>query len=577
MGRVQLVKSIIHGMLVYSFHVYFWPRRLLSLLDSWIKNFIWSDDVHTKKVCTVSWSVMCRPWEEGGLNIKPTRLINEALILKLSWDLLAKDSQWSTFFKRRYFSNGQPLTHYFKSSVWPGIKILIGTIMANAIWVVGTRERIHFWNDNWLGEPLVDLIHIDSEFHRHLKGMVSDVIVNGVLDLPPSLTDFGDMKDRLDVIVVPRRPLADALVWPHTSDGNLNSKHAFSFLCLRAPLLPWAELIWNYSIPPSHSFIYWRLHHRKMPTDDNLRSRGCTVVSICNLCLQTDETSEHLFLRCHFSKQLWDWIGVKLNRVIDFSTVDSLISCRPVRCSSQVSDTFLASILHTLHTIWWARNSFRFTIVTPTLHSAKVHIHSLIAMSGYISKGKCLQSDLAFLDSFAVSSHCRRVKDIIMVLWKAPTAPWLKVNTDGSVIGRFAACGGLFRDHLGTFLGAFSCNVGLQSVYYAEVLGIILVIDFAARNGWRNIWIESDSTSALMIFSNQLLVPIMLRNRWHNARILGIQVISSHIFREGNCCADTLANLGHSMIGEIWLDTLPDEVKADFFRDRCSLPNYRFS
>ena len=108
-----------------------------------------------------------------------------------------------------------------------------------------------------------------------------------------------------------------------------------------------------------------------------------------------------------------------------------------------MSDIFLASMLHTLHTIWWARNSLQFSTVTPTLHSAKVRIHSLIAMSGNISKGKCLQSDLAFLDSFAVSPHCRRVKEIIMVLWRAPTAPWLKVNTDGSVVGGFAACGGL--------------------------------------------------------------------------------------------------------------------------------------
>jgi len=34
MSRVQLVKSVIHGMMVYSFHVYLWPRRLLRLLDS---------------------------------------------------------------------------------------------------------------------------------------------------------------------------------------------------------------------------------------------------------------------------------------------------------------------------------------------------------------------------------------------------------------------------------------------------------------------------------------------------------------------------------------------------------------
>ena len=161
-------------------------------------------------------------------------------------------------------------------------------------------------------------------------------------------------------------------------------------------------------------------------------------------------------------------------------------------------------------------------------------------------------------------------------MWKTPTAPWLKVNTNGSVIDGFAACGGLFRDNLGTFRGAFYRNVGAQFVFYAEVHGIISAIEFAARNGWRNIWLESDSTSALLIFSNSALVPILLRNRWHNARNLGIQIISSHIFREGNCCADKLATLGHSIVGEIWLDNLPDEVKIDFYRDRCGLPNYRF-
>lgn len=137
------------------------------------------------------------------------------------------------------------------------------------------------------------------------------------------------------------------------------------------------------------------------------------------------------------------------------------------------------------------------------------------------SKGKCLTLDSSFLDSFAVSHHSRRVKEIILVLWKAPSSPWLKVNTDGSVLGGHAACGGLFRDFLGTFYGAFCCNIGIQSVFYAEVLGFIIAIEFATRKGWRNIWLESDSTSALLIFSNSLRGPIMLRNRWHNARRFG--------------------------------------------------------
>lgn len=49
MGRVQLIKSIIHGMLVYSFHVYAWPNSFLKTIDRWIRNFIWSGDILTKK------------------------------------------------------------------------------------------------------------------------------------------------------------------------------------------------------------------------------------------------------------------------------------------------------------------------------------------------------------------------------------------------------------------------------------------------------------------------------------------------------------------------------------------------
>jgi len=56
MGRIQLVKSIVCGMLVYSFHIYRWPVRLLKMLDKWIRNFNWSGDINTCKICTISWS-----------------------------------------------------------------------------------------------------------------------------------------------------------------------------------------------------------------------------------------------------------------------------------------------------------------------------------------------------------------------------------------------------------------------------------------------------------------------------------------------------------------------------------------
>jgi len=181
-----------------------------------------------------------------------------------------------------------------------------------------------------------------------LRGTVFKVIVNGSWIFPAALTAISEVKDSLDAIVLPRVLLPDTLVWSHTTNGKLSSKQAFCFLRPTSPLLPWADQIWSTSISLSHSFIFWRLHHGKMPTDENLKTRGCIIVSICSLCLNTDETSYHLFLHCNFAKHLWDWIGVKLHCVMDCSSVNSLLSCRPNSCSSQVSDIYLATVVHML-------------------------------------------------------------------------------------------------------------------------------------------------------------------------------------------------------------------------------------
>jgi len=57
---------------------------------------------------------------------------------------------------------------------------------------------------------------------------------------------------------------------------------------------------------------------------------------------------------------------------------------------------------------------------------------------------------------------------------------------------------------------------------------------------------------------------------------LGIAAVCSHIYREGNCCADRLAALGHGVSGMAWFDRLPPSLLFDFTRDRNGLPNYRF-
>ena len=82
----------------------------------------------------------------------------------------------------------------------------------------------------------------------------------------------------------------------------------------------------------------------------------------------------------------------------------------------------------------------------------------------------------------------------------------------------------------------------------------------------------NDSTSALMVFKNRSLVPVLLRNRWHNACNQRIQVI----FRQGNSCVDLLANMGHSIQDTTWFSVLPQTLQTDFSLDRSGFPRSRF-
>lgn len=126
MGRVQLVKSMIQGILVYSFHVYMWPISLLKDLDRcirWIRLesnglLIWTDSISRRKLVAVAWQKLCKSVTAGGLALRSLRYINEAAMLKLSWGMLSSNSSWSVLLRTRFLRLNRPLGHYVKSSIW---------------------------------------------------------------------------------------------------------------------------------------------------------------------------------------------------------------------------------------------------------------------------------------------------------------------------------------------------------------------------------------------------------------------------------------------------------------------------
>lgn len=190
--------------------------------------------------------------------------------------------------------------------------------------------------------------------------------------------------------------------------------------------------------------------HRKIPTDENLQARGCMIVSVCIMCMSLAESSDHLFLQCPFAMALWQWLGSKLHYVVDTTSLHTLLSCIHIRCSSQIADMFVAAIVHTLHSIWMARNTLWFSSNKANVHDAKVKIDYSVTRVVLCPTTIVFHLILCFL----------------ILFW------WL------GMIGDNASCKCIFRDHLGTYLGSLACNLCNFSVFNSEILGYICAMEY---------------------------------------------------------------------------------------------------
>lgn len=371
-GRVQLVNSVIGSMLVYSFHVYRWPKSILVHLSKLIRNFVWSGDCNQRKICTVSWHDMCKPREEGGLAIRDPFMVNQASLLHLTWNLLTSQDCWALLCRSRFLSAGKPKAYHFSSSVWIGMKQWVQFIYQYSTWNIGNGDNIHFWLDRWLERSIVDIWQVPENMHNSLTMLVSDYIVDGQWNLP----DYFRVKDRalfdrIHLVTLPIEATADNLHWNAATDGHLTNKLAYSFLSAAGQHVNWHKIVWIAYVPPTRAFICWRFLHNRIPTDENLRKRGCQIVSICCFCRRQAETSNHIFLHCPITTQIWDWLSKGTDHVLDLASGQQLLLSGTAWGNKLVQNIMSSAILHGIWCIWLERNNRYF-------NNQQSHMGSLI-------------------------------------------------------------------------------------------------------------------------------------------------------------------------------------------------------
>ncbi|XP_019431129.1 PREDICTED: uncharacterized protein LOC109338368 [Lupinus angustifolius] len=247
-----------------------------------IKLSSWKGDIAVRKVVTISWQVVCSSYKSSGLGLKSLKTLNQAALLKLAREMASSDQEWAIFYMQRFKARNKA-NSYVKSSIWPGIRKNWPTVLNNSVWIVGNGMNINYWCDKWLSIPLIDSLSIPSSLHNSLMASVADFTFHSKWIIPKPIAEkFPNIAREIASIGISLNH--NVLAWEGSNDGQLSLKDAFSYLALPSNPRNWCRMIWSDSISPSKSFTTWRLLHRRMPTNDQLQTRGCNLASMCSLC-----------------------------------------------------------------------------------------------------------------------------------------------------------------------------------------------------------------------------------------------------------------------------------------------------
>jgi len=234
-------------------------------------------------------------------------LLNESANLKLCWDLLNSHEDWVVLIRSKVLRGRRTISHHIFSSIWSSIKVEFITIQSNCAWQVGSGEQINFWLDRWCGDPIASQLNLPVHFQHNLSAKVSDFIVNHQWNFPFSvLISFPELKHLVEQVTIPIELTKDKLVWMKNNTGDLSFKEAFLFKYDTGQNVNWTKSLWCPDIPPSQSLPVWRIMHNKVPTYENMKTRGVPNPSMCSSRYSEEESTFHLFFRCSSAMKLWN-------------------------------------------------------------------------------------------------------------------------------------------------------------------------------------------------------------------------------------------------------------------------------
>lgn len=345
----------------------------------------------------------------------------------------------------------------------------------------------------------------------------------------------------------------DCRVWDKDKSGSYTVRSAYSVLAgdsLQVSSNIWTK-VWKWKGPERIRFFIWMLSHNRLKTNIACH-KWSNKDPWCVWCSNTPECALHVLRDCPRAMRIWNLFlsGRERNRFYNLQREEWI--------EENISGNFRSAATEDWGTLWgviawylwnW-RNAATFNESFRMPHRPDLVILNYISS---INRATLLTDHLPGTSKVQMQIH-----------WLPPHAGSLKLNTDGAAKGidGSAGCGGLVRDETGRWVAGFTRNLGSCTAFKAEAWGLLDGLRLVKKLNLTNVWVECDSNAVIQLVLSDKVggegtysIMAEIRKLLTEDRFMNL----THTYREGNRCADWLANWScdHELGYKDWMNMPP--------------------
>ncbi|XP_074274110.1 uncharacterized protein LOC141597542 [Silene latifolia] len=524
--KLIIISAILLASLNHVFSSVPVPLSVCRKIDALLVAFWWRNDWNKHSIHWLSQNVLQAPKEYGGLGIKNSHLLSQALLLKNFWRIHSQPTALLARYLVPKYGRDLPIP-LAKSRVsqpsflWSGICQAVSAAKSGICWKLGSGQLIDIWSSRWINGNVPSVI---NPIPDPTPSSFSDFILESGDWNPIMVSRYFSPCCAKEIIASepPAPHIDDFLYWKYTEDGAYSASSGYFFLwsqssaarCIRPFVhkFPWKH-VWHKGVSPKFAIMLWRIAHNILPTTDNLLAKNVQVDPECHLCRNSPETEEHLFRSCSITQHLWKSSALGINALanpsISFTNwIADFISYFHRQSKVSNLNSLCLYFCCVLQAIWTTRNSviFRSRLVDPAstcrliadlfhLHIQLSEVRSSLLNSSSVSTSPHLVSEQTLIPAAAVSisiSTCR-----------------------ASTMYCFTCC------ISSSVLGYSKTNViRAKSSFDASTRALLLAMRYAQSVRLSSVCFHVTCCKLSSVLARSLPVPITVRNSFREIRAL---------------------------------------------------------